>query len=109
MGRRGRDLRSSPPRRGPRARGKRLDARFRGHERAGSMSAMILPARSAQLLALAGRLFMRTLLLFTGVALLLAASTAANAADIYAPAPEYSAAPPPPLVYGAPPPPPVVS
>lgn len=48
---------------------------------------------------------MRTLLL-TSAALLFAASTATNAADIYTPAPGYGAAPPPPpAYYGAGPPP----
>ena len=46
---------------------------------------------------------MRTLLL-TGAALVLAASTAAQAADVYVPAPGYGAAPPP-AAYGAGPPP----
>jgi hypothetical protein len=44
-------------------------------------------------------------LLLTSAALLLAASTAANAADVYAPAPEYGAAPSPAPVYGVVPPP----
>lgn len=48
---------------------------------------------------------MRTLLLTGAAVALFAASMAANAADIYAPAPEYGAAPPPPPVYGAAPPP----
>src|SRR4051794_19869163 len=43
---------------------------------------------------------MRTLLL-TGAALVFAASTAAQAADVYMPAPGYGAAPPPPPAYGA--------
>ena len=51
---------------------------------------------------------MRTLLLAGAALALFAASmAAANAADIYAPAPEYGAAPPPPPIYGAAPPPPV--
>jgi hypothetical protein len=45
---------------------------------------------------------MRTLLL-TGAAFVVAASTAAQAADVYMPAPGYGAAPPPPPVYGGPP------
>jgi hypothetical protein len=49
---------------------------------------------------------MRTLLL-TGAALVLAASTAAQAADVYVPGPTYGTAPPPAAVYGAATPPPV--
>ena len=47
---------------------------------------------------------MRTVLL-TGAALVFAASAAAQAADIYAPAPGYGAVPPPSAAYGAAPPP----
>jgi hypothetical protein len=47
---------------------------------------------------------MRTLLLTSAAVALLAASTAAQAADIYAPAPGYGAAPPPPPAYGLAPP-----